>query len=81
MAFQFAGNLIGSRVWMRFLGVMDSALRSPFKCQNTTTIDRLASSNNKSIFMSRKVFYGWLLRYLGISRLFARPIITFTLSR
>ena len=51
-----------SRVWrMRFLEVMDSALRSHFKCQNATAIDRLVS--NESVFMSRKVFYGWLLRY------------------
>jgi hypothetical protein len=37
------------------------ALRSDFKCQNATAIGRLASS--ESVFMSRKVFYGWLLRY------------------
>ena len=43
--------------------MMDSALRSHFKCQNATAIDRLASS--ESVFMSRKVFYGWLLRYWG----------------
>ena len=41
--------------------MMDSAPRSHFKCQNATAIDRLASS--KSVFMNRKFFYGWLLRY------------------
>ena len=54
MAFQLAGTA---------LRVMDSALQSSFKCQNTTPIDRLASS--ESISMSRKVSYGWLLRYWG----------------
>jgi hypothetical protein len=45
--------------------VMDSAIRSHFRCQITRPMDRLASS--KSIFMSRNVSYGWFLK-VEISR-------------